>query len=445
MIQRLKTAILRWLQKGLSFTPASIASEELRKFYAIHPAISEALGVSWAPTYTGKSVTEATALNCSVVWACVRLISETVASLPLHILQQTPTGKAVADSHPLDWVLYREMNPEMSALRARQTMGSHLLTYGNCYAKKVKRGGTGQTIGLWPWSPADTWPARDRETGELIYVHRENAKEVKYPASEVFHIAGLGFDGIKGYSVITMGKQSIALAQVQEEYVSKFFAQGGRKPYYLAHPGKFRSDQEYEAFRDKWEKAYGNTETFFRAPILEGGIELKELGMSLEDAQFLASRQFSVPEMCRWFRVQPHLVGDLTRATFSNIEHQSLEFVTQTLSYWVALWESEINRQLLTEGEKGKYFAKHNLSALLRGDFKSRMDGYSVGLQNGFMSPDDVRDLEDWNPLPNGAGQAYHIQLNMQTLPGTGEPTTAEMAAIAKTQQAQGGGDAQQE
>lgn len=443
MLDYLKTVLRDWLSgeplqtldlKGADSVSFNLvnASEQLRKFYATHPDISEALGVSWTPTHTGRSVTESTALTCSVVWACVRTIADTVASLPLRIIEEAPSGKRVAGNHPLDWVLHRESNPETSALRARQTMGAHLLTHGNAYARKVRRGGTGQTIGLWPWSPAETRPRRNQNTGELEYVHIENGTEVPYPASEVFHLAGLGFDGVRGYSVVTMAKHSIGLAQIQEEYVSKFFAAGGRKPYILEHPAKFRDDQQYNEFRDKWRKAYGSVETFFEAPILEGGIKLHELGMSLEDAQFLSSRQFSVPEICRWFRVQPHLVGDLTRATFANIEQQSLDFVTQTLNYWITLWEQEIDRQLLTEGEKGRYYAKHNLSALVRGDFKTRMEGYSIGLQNGFLCPDDVRDLEDWNPLPEGAGRAYHIQLNMQTLPGTGNPTVSEQAAMAK-------------
>lgn len=241
-----------------------------------------------------------------------------------------------------------------------------------------------------------------------------------------------------------MARQSLGLAAVQDEYAGKFFARGGRRPYYLKKLSRFKTDQDYDAFISKWREAYEGSDGFHRPPLTEGDIELQELGMPLQDMQLLEARQYSVPEICRWFRISPHLVGDLSRATFSNIEHLGLEFVQQTLMYWLCLWEQEIERQLLTDGEKGRYYAKHNVSALLRGDFQSRMTGYSIGLQNGFMNPDDVRNLEDWDPLPAGAGQAYHIQLNMQTLPGTGEPTTAERAALAKieAQPKEGGANA---
>ncbi len=317
-------------------------------------------------------------------------------------------------------------------------MTAHALTWGNAWARKVKRGGTGQTIGLWPWTPDKVKVHMDQSNKRVIVAPDENGRDKTYDPSEVFHLPGLGFDGVLGYSVVAMARQSLGLASIQDEYVARFYAQGGRKPYYLAKKTKFKTDPEFEEFRAKWEESYGGSQNFHKAPILEGDIELKELGMPLDDSQLLESRQFSVTEICRWFRMPPHMVGDLARSTNNNIEHQGQEFVTQTLMYWLCLWEQEIERQLLTEGEKGKYFAKHNVAALLRGDFQSRMTGYSVGLQNGFMNPDQICGLEDWDVLPNNAGKAYHIQLNMQTLPGTGEPTTAERAALAKLQ---AGGD----
>lgn len=423
---------LALLRKSFSFTANQ--SEEIRKFFATHPNIARAVGYA-EPSYSGKQVSEYSALNISTVWACQRVISESVSTLPLHVMQEADGSRRVASEHPLDWVLYREPNSEMSALRVRQTMTAHALTWGNAWALKVKRGGTGQTIGLWPWTPDSVRGDVDR-AGNRVWLHRDgSAGEKIYPAADVFHLPGLGFDGRLGYSVISMARQSLGLAAVQDEYAARFFAQGGRRPYYLKKASRFRTETEFDEFRSKWNETYAGSDGFHKAPILEGDIELKELGMPLEDLQLLEARQYSVPEICRWFRISPHLVGDLSRATFSNIEHLALEFVQQTLMYWLVLWEQEIERQLLTDGEKRKnYYVKHNVSALLRGDFKSRMEGYSIGLQNGFMSPDDVRGLEDWDPLPGGAGRAYHIQLNMQTLPGTGEPTTAEQAQIAKLQ-----------
>jgi len=422
---------------------AQNASEQMRKYAAIYPELARSVGLREA-SWTGNSVDEYSALNIAGVWRCVQVISQAAACLPLHVMQDGEAGKRVASEHPLDWVLYRKPNTDMTSIRMRHAMMAHVLIWGNAYALKVKRGGTGQTIGLWPWTPNSVTIDRTRETNALAFLHKDgNSPEKTYQQDEVFHLPGLGFDGVRGYSVVGMARQSLGLASTQDEYVARFFANGGRKPYYLKKPTRFKNDEEFKAFRDKWQDAYAGATNFHRAPILEGDIELKELGMPLEDAQLLASRQFSIPEICRWFGVQPHLAFDLGRSTNNNIEHQGLEFIQQTLLYWLSLWEQESESQLLTPGEQGRYYIKHNLSGLMRADFKSRMEGYSIGLQNGFLNPDGVCDLEDWNPLPNGAGKAFHIQLNMQTLPGTGEPTAAERAALAKISQ-NGGGNGNQ-
>ncbi len=422
---------LMLLRKSADMGFTAQSAETIRKYFAIHPAIARSLGYS-EPSYAGKSISEYTALNLSTVWRCVQVISQAEACLPLHVIEQTETGKRVADKHPLDWVLYRQPNPDMTSLRMRQTMMAHVLLWGNAYARIVKRGGTGQTIGLWPVPPDRVTPRL--VAGERVYeVARQAETPEIVPASEMFHLPGLGFDGLQGYSVVSMAKQSLGLAAVQDEYAAKFFAKGGRKPYYLGKKTRFKTDQEFEEFRAKWEETYASSDGFHKAPILEGDIELHELGMPLEDAQLLASRKFSVPDICRWFGVQPHKAFDLERSTFSNIEHQGLEFIQQTLMYWLCLWEQEAEAQLLTEGEQGRYYIKHNLTALQRADFESRMRGYATGLQNGFMNPDQVCQLEDWDPLPNGAGKAYHIQLNMQTLK---DPLFSETK-----QESQGGDD----
>jgi HK97 family phage portal protein len=420
---------LALLRKSASLGFTAQSAEEIRKFFAIHPQIARSLGYS-EPAWTGKSISEQSALNISTVWACQRNISETIAGLPLHLYQATESGKRVASEHPLDWVLYGEANEEMSSRALRETMTAHCVTWGNAFALKVKRGGTQQTIGLWLWTPDSVRMDRTR-AGQLVYIHREGTDK-EYQPSDVFHLPGLGFDGLLGYSVIAMARQSLGLASIQDEYVAKFFAAGGRMPYLLEKKIPFKDDQKFDEFREKWERTYGGASNFHKAPILEGDITLKELGMPFKDAELLASRLASVPEICRWFRMFPFMVGHMDQLTFNNVEHLGLQAVQYTYSAWLNRWETEINRQLLTNGEKGRYYAKHNINALLRGDFKTRMEGYSTGLQNGFLNPDFVCDLEDWDRLPNQAGQAYHIQLNMQTLPGTGEPTTAERAALAK-------------
>jgi HK97 family phage portal protein len=412
-------------------------------YYRKFPRSREILGYGNS-TFTDRPVSEATALNCSTVWCCTRIISETVAALPLHLMRVTSLGKTEARDHPLFGLLHDEPNEEMSDMEWREVTTAHALTYGNGYARRVTKGDTkeGQTIGLFPIFPNDITPDRSRETKQLVYLWKDgNSAEQTLPAWKVFHLRGLGFDGLKGYSVIRMARQSIALAQIQEEYASRFFAKGGRRPYLIKHDLKFRTDQEFQAWNDRWIKAYGTPDAFHAAPMLDGkGVDYQELGWSMSDAQFLEGRQFSVPEICRWFLITPHKVFDLTHATFSNVEHLQLGFYQETILPWCVRWEKAIRRCLLTPAEKVKtdrLYARHNISGLLRGDFASRMAGYATQLQNAMMNPDEMRDLEDLNPLPDGAGKAYHIQMNMQTLPGTGEPTSIEKSALARAAQAQ--------
>lgn len=392
---------------------------------------------SGGPTYTGKTVSEYTALNCSVVWACTRIISETVASLPLHLMRSSRDGsKFQYKEHPLYGVLHDEPNPDMSDMELRETLTAHAVTWGNAYAEIV-RDSSLRCIGLWPIAPDRVTPKKNANK-DLIYEvttpggspkSLRGSKTAADKLPEILHIRGLGFDGIRGYSVISQARNSIALAQIQEEYAAKYFANGGRRPYTLEHPQRFKNDQEFQQFRARWEEGYGGSDNFHKPPILEGGLKYQELGFSLEDAQFLEGRQFSVPEICRWFRISPHLVGDLSRATFSNIEHLAIEFVQQTLMAWLVRWEKAIKRCCLTTEEKRDVYAKHNVSALLRGDFASRMAGYATMLQNAIASPNEVRDLEDWNAYEGG--DDYHIQLNMQTV-GPGAPTASQQAQLMK-------------
>jgi HK97 family phage portal protein len=247
---------------------------------------------------------------------------------------------------------------------------------------------------------------------------------------DLLHIRGIGATGICGFSVITMARQSIGTAIAAERNVGRFFANGGRVPYLLEHAQKFKNDADFDKFRDDWEKTYQQAH---KAPILENGLTYKQIGLSMQDSQMLETRLFDIHEICRWFLVSPHLVGDLSRATFSNIEQLALEFVKMTLSAWITRWEQELWRCVLTPEEKTQgYFFKHNLNALLRGDFQSRMAGYATMLQNGVASVDEIRDLEDWNMLPDGIGADYHIQLNMQPLPANQVPGATQATGLVR-------------
>jgi HK97 family phage portal protein len=401
-----------------------------------HPGLYSILS-GGMPAWSGEVVSLETALNHSVVWACTRLISESTGFIPLVMLQQKGGVKNPAIDHPMFSAMRNAPSDEMTAMTFRETLTSHCLLQGNAYAQIFRRSGTGEAIELHPLLPSQVVP--DRERGgqhRLIYVVKDgNSPEKTYTVErnkphDLLHIRGIGPTGICGFSVITMARQSIGTAIATERNVGRFFANGGRVPYLLEHAQKFKNDADFDKFRDDWEKTYQQAH---KAPILENGLSYKQIGLSMADSQMLETRLFDIHEICRWFLVSPHLVGDLSRATFSNIEQLALEFVKMTLSAWITRWEQELWRCVLTPEEKTQgYFFKHNLNALLRGDFQSRMTGYATMLQNGVASVDDVRDLEDWNKLPDGIGEDYHIQLNMQPLPANQTPGATQASGLVR-------------
>ena len=380
-----------------------------------------------AAAWSGESVSVTTALNHSVVWACNRIISETVGMLPCVLLQRNKkTGaKRVADEQPVFSLLHDAPSEEMTAMSYRSTETSHVVLTGNGYSQVIRRSGTGTAIELHPLQPEQVKPDREKSGQKrLVYLVKDgNDPEKTYTVErgkphDILHLRGLGWNGTEGFSVITMGRQSIGTAIAAEHNVATFYRSGGRLPYVLEMATKFKTDEDFKKFRADWEITYGQPH---RAPILENDIKYKQVGLNLHDQQLLETRLFDIHEICRWFLVSPHLVGDLSRATFSNIEQLALEFVKMTLSTWLTRWEQELWRCVLTPAERAEgYYFKHNLNALLRGDFVSRMSGYSTMLQNGIASINEVRDLEDWNPFEGG--DAHHIQVNQQTLPGTGDP-----------------------
>jgi HK97 family phage portal protein len=378
--------------------------------------------------WSGERVNLASALNHSVVWACNRIISETVGFIPLVMMRASvdpSKGKQLALKHPMYQALMNAPNEDMTAMGFRETLTSHTVLQGNAYARIIRRSGTGVAVELHPLQPSQVRNGRNK-AGELVYVVKQgNEQEKTYTVQknkpqDLFHMRGLGNNGTTGFSVISMAFQSIGTAISAEKNLGNFFARGGRLPYILEMAQRFKTKEDFDRFRADWEMVYAIAH---KAPILENDIKYKQIGVSLKDSQLLETRLFSIHEICRWFGVPPHLVGDLSRATFSNIEQLALEFVKLTLSAWLTRWEQELWRCVLTPEEKGQnYLWRHNLNSLLRGDFTSRMAGYATMLQNGIANQDEIRDLEDWNPIENGIGTGYHIQLNMQTLPPDGGP-----------------------
>lgn len=393
-------------------------------WYAINGYFNIAQKVSsfGTPTATGRLVNEYTALNSSVVFACVRIIAETIGSLPLAMYRRDPKKpdyKSREYGAPLAGLLHDEPNEEMTAMEFIEVLTGHAVSWGNAYARIVRRKTGAETIALWPLMPDRTHPARDKN-GRLVYIWKDgNSAEKTFPMSEILHVRGFGFDGMSGYSVIGYARQSIAAAQAADEYAARFFASGGKPSGVLEYPKAFKTAADEKAVRESWNEIYGGMGNNGVA-LLQNGMAYKPISFNPEDMQLLATRQFSVPEICRWFRISPHMVADLSRATFSNIETLALEFVKLTLTPWLVRWEQAIKRCCMTPEEKRVLFVKFNLDALLRGEFATRMAGYSSALQNGINSINEVRAIEDENPIDGG--DAHHIQLNMQDIQRVGDP-----------------------
>jgi len=384
------------------------------KFRGRHPTNSIA-GSAWrfnlGGTLAGKNVTERTAMQMTAVYACVRILAESIAGLPLHVYRYKGQGKEKAIDHPLYTLLHDEPNPEMTSFVFRETLMCHLLLWGNAYAQLI-RDGRGQVIALYPLLPSRMTVDRD-ERGQLFYRYQRGSDEkpasgkkaktetVLLLPSDVLHIPGLGFDGLVGYSPIAMSKNAIGLAIAAEEYGSKFFANGAAPAGVLETPTLIK---DVSKLRDSWNEAYGGSRNAGKVAILEQGVTFKPISMSPQDSQLLETRKYQLDEIARIFRIPPHMIGDLEKATFSNIENQSLDFVKYTLDPWVSRWEQSLSRALLLPTEKGRMFIRFNVDGLLRGDYKSRMEGYAIGRQNGWMSANDIRELENQDLIPAEAG-----------------------------------------
>lgn len=365
-------------------------------------------------TTSGKPVNERTAMQTTAVYACVRILAEAVASLPLHVYEyQDDGGKKQVHDHPLYYLLHDEPNPEMTSFVFRETLMSHLLIWGNAYAQII-RDGTGRVLGLYPLLPDKMDVQRD-DRGNIYYVYSRNSDEnpmfkeygdIRLKAEEVLHIPGLGFDGLIGYSPIAMAKNAVGMTLACEEYGASFFANGANPGGVLEHPGVLKDPSKV---RESWNSVYRGVNNAHKIAVLEEGMRYQQIGIPPEEAQFLETRKFQINEIARLYRIPPHMVGDLDKSSFSNIEQQSLEFVKYTLDPWVIRWEQSLQRSLLLPGEKGKYFIKLNVDGLLRGDYQSRMNGYAVGRQNGWFSANDIREMENMNPIPDEQGGNLYL------------------------------------
>ena len=369
----------------------------------------------------GKAVTERSAMQMTAVYSCVRILAEAIAGLPLHLYcYKEDGGKEKALGHPLYLLLHDEPNPEMSSFVFRETLMTHLLLWGNAYAQII-RNGKGEVVALYPLMPNRMTVDRD-SSGQLFYSYQmSNSDAPTMPGgtvilkpSDVLHVPGLGFDGLVGYSPIAMAKNAIGLAIATEEYGAKFFANGATPGGLLEYPGTVKDP---DRVRESWNKGFSGSQNAGKVAILEEGMKYTPISIAPEQAQFLETRKFQINEIARIFRIPPHMIGDLEKSSFSNIEQQSLEFVKYTLDPWVVRWEQSLSRALFTPEEKSRYFFKFNVEGLLRGDYQSRMNGYATARQNGWMSANDIRELENLDRIPaEEGGDLYLINGNMLPL-----------------------------
>lgn len=388
-------------------------------------------------TTSGENVDEFKAMQTTAVYACVRILAEAIASLPLHVYGRTTNGKERKMDHPLYFLLHDEPNPEMSSFVFRETIMSHLLIWGNAYVQII-RDKAGRVISLYPLLPDKMSVHRD-DSGKLYYKYQRQTEEnpnfkdkgtVLLKQEDILHVLGLGFDGLIGYSPIAMAKNAIGMTLATENYGAAFFKNGANPGGVLEHPGILKDPKRV---RDSWNAVYNGATNAHKVAVLEEGMKYTQVGIPPEEAQFLQTRKFQINEIARLYRIPPHMVGDLEKSSFSNIEQQSLEFVKYTLDPWVVRLEQAFKRSLFLPEEKKRYLIKFNVDGLLRGDYQSRMNGYAIARQNGWLSTNDIRELEDLNLLSDEeGGNLYLINGNMTKLKDAGgfmkQPTETEPA-----------------
>jgi HK97 family phage portal protein len=365
-------------------------------------------------TWAGTRVDEATALTFAAVFACVTILSETVGSLPLILYRRLPNGgKERAIDHPLFPLIHSSPNPEMTGIEFREFQMQSLSLWGNSYNQKIRDRGN-RVVELWPLQPAFMKKVA-REKGELIYLYQpKSGPERVFTREEIHHIKSLSTDGVVGLSRIALQRQAIGAGLGADELAARYWGQGTHFGGFLEHPGRMGKEAQ-ERLKDQINKDRGLVKSHM-VQVLEEGMVFKPIGIPAEDAQFLETRQFNVQEIARIFRVPPHLLADLSKATFSNIEQQSLDFVIHTIRPWIIRIEQAITRDIIPPADKGTLFAEFLVDALLRGDIAARFAAYSIALQNGINNRDEIRALENQNPIPDGSGQMYTVQLNMADL-----------------------------
>jgi len=362
---------------------------------------------SGAETFSGETVTQDTALHQPAVFACVRVISEDVASLPIKIYSRvSDMVREPIDSHPVAKLFQVAPNPEMTPFTFKETMTAHVLLYGNAYAE-IERDNSGTAIGLWILLPENmTIEIKD---GTVWYNYNAAGTSVRLPSENVFHIKGLGHDGIVGYSPIGYAREVIGMAQAMQKSGGTFFQNSSRPSGVLSHPAKLSEDAA-KRLRKGWDSMYSSANNHGKTAILEEGMKWDSLSIPHADSQWLEARQYALQDICRIYRMPPHMIQDLSRATYSNIESQQIQYMQGTLMPWLRRWEQEISRKLLGVDDKSIY-AEFLAEEALRGNTIDRYAAYRTARESGWLSINEIRKRENLNTIGE-QGDKYIMPLN---------------------------------
>jgi len=361
------------------------------------------------PTAAGININERSSLKFSPVFAAVRKISETVASLPRHVYREGSKGKKKDTDHYLYPIIHHRPNPEMTSMQMREAEMLHILLWGNTYSH-IQQDGNGRAQALWPLDPSKMQVKRPKPDSMLVYEYQLGAETVKFPPWEILHIAGLGFNGLMGIPVIQLAREGIATGLAYEEYSGRFFSNNATPAGFVEVPGILDKEARREIQKD-WYVEYGGVSRSQLIGVIGQGMKFNPISMNAKDAQFIESRGFQVEEVARWFNIPPHMIYDLRRSTNNNIEQQSLEFVIYTIRPWLVRIEQAIQNKLILEDN---ITVEHRVEGLLRGDTETRTAYYSAGRQWGWLSVNDILDLENMERVEGGDERI--TPMNMQQI-----------------------------
>lgn len=379
-----------------------------------------------AETNAGAVVTVSSSMQMVAVYSCIDILARTVGSLPLYLYRRLDGGgKELARKHPLFSLMRRQPNPEMTSMRYRTTLQGHLASWGNCYSY-IDWAGNGYPKAIWPIRP-DRVDVQ-RVDGKLVYNYYPGSDDkkvtagVNIPRENMLHIPGFGFDGVVGYSPLTLAREAIGLGLATEEFGARFFGDGTHPGMIVEHPGGALSAQAHANLKKALTETYSGLGKSHRLMLLEEGMTAKPITINPQDSQFLETRKFQITEICRLYHVPPHMLADVEKSTSwgSGIEEQNIGFITHTMRPWFVLWEEELGRVLLLDREKDEYFFEFDMMALLRGDAVKRWTAYIMGKRNGILNADEIRGWENLNPIPGGLGQEYIVEKNMVGLSDLG-------------------------